>query len=288
MVTDDKLIYAFTMTSGSIFPSTMTYVQGLLFGYNDDTLVSGALASVISTLNKHISSPDAHPQYLKKELFAQFLEMLVPVGYEYKTWEDNSPKQLFDSILGKETYWRKLRGVISVAVDENDPNINKSGLILGKKGDAVNLVGSPDVYPLYTKNVYERYDPSTVINTVWTITANKNPVTEGESVTFTVKANNISDGIEVSYTVKEGTLSNNAIVTPVSYVESSTITRYLANTENPLKSSSVFKASRGAELANTWGSISSNLTEIVDLTGVTRGLKATSCLANVSEYFKIT
>jgi hypothetical protein len=156
-VTGDNRIYTFTVVSGSIFPSTMTYVQGLLFGYNDDTLVSGALASVISTLNKHISSPDAHPQYLKKELFAQFLEMLVPVGYEYKTWEDNSPKQLFDSILGKETYWRKLRGVISVAVDENDPSINKSGLILGKKGDAINLVGSPDVYPLYTKNVYERY-----------------------------------------------------------------------------------------------------------------------------------
>src|SRR5699024_8761252 len=104
-------------------------------------------------------------------------------------------KPLFDELLGVDTYWRRIVGRIIVASDPNDPFINNYGITLGQKGLS-SLAGDtrPHVYPLQTSNVFERYDPAAVIETVWTVKSDKIAIGEGDAVRFTVSANNLPDG----------------------------------------------------------------------------------------------
>ena len=135
-----------------------------------------------------------------------------------------NPKPLFDAMFGYETYWRRLEGVGLVAVKDGDAYIGQPMLTLGQRG-MTELATSqrPQAYPIYTSYLFERYDPSTVVETVWRVIANKATVNEGEAIRFTVTANNLPDGQILTWSAKEGVLnsaSNN--ITPVDKSDSGT------------------------------------------------------------------
>lgn len=86
-------------------------------------------------------------------------QMLVPFGYKYWTHTLGSPKALFDTLLGVETFWRQLKGVQLVGVDDTDSHIGLPAIYAGAKGNVTPNNTAPDHYPLYTSYLWERYDP---------------------------------------------------------------------------------------------------------------------------------
>ena len=152
---------------------------------------------------------DPHPQYLDFKRFQLLLEVLIPMGYLHHTHSTANPKPDFDKLLGIETAWRRLTGKIIVATDPADPFIKDVGLTIGQKGMTSDAgVKRPHTYPLYTTNVFERYNPDDVIETVWQVSANKTAVDEGAAIRFTLTASNVPDGQILKWTVKEGALNS--------------------------------------------------------------------------------
>ncbi|MGP5192897.1 phage tail-collar fiber domain-containing protein [Psychrobacter celer] len=174
------------------------------------------LASVL--MQNHVAATNPHPQYVMLSRFQLLLDVMFPVGYLHHTNSATNPKPEFDELLGINTFWRRLTGKIIVGTDPNDNYIKDVGLVLGQKGmtELASANERPNVYPLYTKHIFERYDPDDVIETVWNISANKSSITEGGAVRFTVTANNIPDGQILNWTIKEGRLnsSSNDITAP--------------------------------------------------------------------------
>ena len=154
-------------------------------------------------------SKDPHPQYLDFGRFQLLLEALIPIGYLHHTHSTTNPKPQFDELLGINTAWRRLLGKTIVATDPADPFIKDVGMTLGQKG-MTTAAGEnrPHTYPLYTTNIFERYNPDDVIETVWQVSANKTSIDEGAAIRFTVSANNIPDGQILKWTVKEGALNS--------------------------------------------------------------------------------
>lgn len=155
--------------------------------------------------------------FVSNSRFASFLDLAYPLGYPYWSHSKSNPKPLFDAMFGFETHWRRLEGVGLVAVKDDDAYINQPMLTLGQRG-VTELANSqrPHTYPIYTGYLFERYDPSTVVETVWKVTANKTSVNEGEAVRFTVTANNLPDGQILDWSIKEGVLNStsNDITSP--------------------------------------------------------------------------
>lgn len=88
------------------------------------------------------------------------LELLYPLGYKYWSHTPDSPKAGFDALFGYETFWRRLKGVHLIAVDDNDPNIATPMTYVGGQGDAVTDGSLPEHYTGYTSYLWERYEPS--------------------------------------------------------------------------------------------------------------------------------
>ena len=176
---------------------------------------NGALA--ITLMQQHLAAPDPHPQYLNARRFTDFLELAYPYGHPYWTHSKSNPKPLFDAMFGYETHWRRLEGVGLIAVKDGDTYIGQPMLTLGQVGNTEPATtGRPHAYPIYTSYLFERYNPDDVIETVWRVTANKNAINEGSTVSFTVTANNLPDGQILDWSAKEGALnsSSNDITNP--------------------------------------------------------------------------
>lgn len=90
------------------------------------------------------------------------LELLYPYGYKYWSHSDESPKAGFDALFGYETFWRRLKGVHLVGVDEADPQIADITLYVGKSGDVTDNKNNPEQYLGYTSYLWERYDPNNI------------------------------------------------------------------------------------------------------------------------------
>ena len=86
--------------------------------------------------------------------------MLVPFGYKYWTHTLENPKPLFDDLLGVETFWRQLKGVQLVGVDDRDENIGLPAIYASNTGNVSPDDNTPDHYQLYTSYLWERYDPN--------------------------------------------------------------------------------------------------------------------------------
>ena len=155
--------------------------------------------------------------FVSNPRFAQFLNLAFPFGYPYWTHSKSNPKPLFDAMFGFETHWRRLEGIGLVAVKDGDAYIGQPMLTLGQRGNTeLATTERPHAYPIYTSYLFERYDPSTVVETVWKVVANKTSINEGDAVRFTVTANNLPDGQILNWSVKEGALNsaNNDISSP--------------------------------------------------------------------------
>lgn len=226
LFTDENVLFAIassnTIPLFSLHPD-ITFVIGFGLSLQDvaagsvtvTTDPNGALAVVI--MENHLAAPDPHPQYLNQSRFLQFLELAYPLGHPYWTQNKASPKPLFDAMFGYETYWRRLEGVSLVAVKDGDNYIGQPMITLGQTGMTDLAISQrPHTYPIYTSYLFERYDPSTVVETVWRVMADKTTVNEGAAIRFTVTANNLPDGQILNWTVKEGMLNSdsNDIVTP--------------------------------------------------------------------------
>lgn len=196
------------------------------FGVSIDDLSKGTI--MVSTdpnnslatalMQNHVAATNPHPQYVALSRFQLLLDVMFPVGYLHHTNSTTNPKTKFDQLLGINTFWRRLTGRVIVGTDPNDNYIKDVGIVLGQKGmtELASANERPNVYPLYTKHIFERYNPDDVIETVWNISANKSSITEGGTVRFTVTANNIPDGQILNWTIKEGRLNSgsNDITTP--------------------------------------------------------------------------
>ncbi len=155
--------------------------------------------------------------FVSNPRFAKFLNLAFPFGYPYWTHSKSNPKPLFDAMFGFETHWRRLEGVGLVAVKDGDAYIGQPMLTLGQVGNTeLATTGRPHTYPIHTSYLFERYDPSTVVETVWKVAANKTSINEGDAVRFTVTANNVPDGQIINWSAKEGALnsSSNDISSP--------------------------------------------------------------------------
>ena len=155
--------------------------------------------------------------FVSNPRFAQFLTLAYPYGHKYWSHSKTNPKPLFDAMFGFETHWRRLEGIGLVAVKDGDAYIGQPMLTLGQRGNTeLATTERPHAYPIYTSYLFERYDPSTVVETVWKVVANKTSINEGDAVRFTVTANNLPDGQILNWSVKEGALnsSSNDIATP--------------------------------------------------------------------------
>lgn len=178
------------------------------------TITADNLATVVIEMDGNVVS--ATRDWVN-ERFQLLLRTLIPYGYLYHTHTAVNPKPLFDELLGIDTQWRRIEGQTIVATDPDDTYISDIGIVLGQKG-MTNLANAqrPNVYPLRTTHIFERYDPSTVVETVWNVVANKSSINEGDAVRFTITANNLPDGQILNWTVKEGTLNSasNDITSP--------------------------------------------------------------------------
>ncbi|WP_372887642.1 phage tail protein [Psychrobacter sp.] len=155
--------------------------------------------------------------FVSNPRFAQFLDLAFPFGYPYWSHSKANPKPLFDAMFGFETHWRRLEGVGLVAVKDGDAYIGQPMLTLGQVGNTeLATTGRPHTYPIHTSYLFERYNPSTVVETVWKVAANKTSINEGDAVRFTVTANNVPDGQIINWSAKEGALnsSSNDISSP--------------------------------------------------------------------------
>lgn len=169
---------------------------------------NGAISIVL--MENHLSAPDPHPQYLNKTRFQMAMQALYPFGYQYHSNVPVNPKPVFDDILGMDTAWRRITGKIFVSSDPSDPFIKDYGIVLGQKGmtDVLASGVRPHVYPLQVTHTFERYNPDDVIETVWSVKANKTSINEGGTVRFTVTANNLPDGQILNWSIKEGALNS--------------------------------------------------------------------------------
>lgn len=226
LFTDDGVLFAIaasnTIPLFNLHPD-ITFVIGFGLSLNDvaagsvsvTTDPSGTLSVVI--MEQHLAAPDPHPQYLNVSRFQLLLQTLIPLGYQYTTHVPVNPKPAFDELMGIDTQWRRIAGKIMVSTDPNDNYIKDVGLVLGQRG-MTELANQqrPSVYPLQTTHLFERYDPSQIIETVWMVVSNKSSVDEGAGVSFIVSANNIPDGQILSWSVKEGMLnaSSNNVANP--------------------------------------------------------------------------
>lgn len=196
------------------------------FGVSIDDLSKGTItvstdpnnSLATALMQNHVAATNPHPQYVALSRFQLLLDVMFPVGYLHHTNSTTNPKTKFDQLLGINTFWRRLTGRVIVGTDPNDNYIKDVGIVLGQKGmtELASANERPNVYPLYTKHIFERYNPDDVIETVWNISANKSSITEGGAVRFTVTANNIPDGQILNWTIKEGRLNSgsNDITTP--------------------------------------------------------------------------
>lgn len=169
-------------------------------------------ANVVTATQAWVSN-----NFVSNPRFAQFLDLAYPFGYPYWSHSKSNPKPLFDAMFGFETHWRRLEGVGLVAVKDGDAYIGQPMLTLGQVGNTeLATTTRPHAYPVYTSYLFERYDPSTVVETVWKVTADKTSVNEGDAVQFTVTANNLPDGQILDWIVKEGALNGdtNDVVVP--------------------------------------------------------------------------
>ena len=190
------------------------------FGLTLDDIQAGQVTvnldqdgTVLTTImQNHTVTPNPHPQYVSLARFQLMLDILIPVGYLHYTHDAVNPKPQFDELMGFATKWRRLNGKIIVATDPDDNYIKDVGLTLGQKGmtTLASDIERPHVYPLYTTNVFERYDASTDIETVWQVSANKASINEGSAVRFIVSANNIPDGQALAWTINEGDLNSDS------------------------------------------------------------------------------
>lgn len=155
--------------------------------------------------------------FVSNPRFASFLELAFPYGYPYWTHSKTNPKPLFDAMFGYETHWRRLEGLSLVAVKDGDAYIGQPMLNLGQRG-TTELANSvrPHTYPVYTNYLFERYDPSTVVETVWNVVADKTSINESDTVRFTITANNLPDGQILDWFINEGVLdsASNTITSP--------------------------------------------------------------------------
>lgn len=226
LFTDDGVLFALagsnTTPLFSLHPD-ITFVIALGLSLDDidasnitvTTDTNGALSIVM--MENHLAAPDPHPQYLNNARFNLLLQALIPMGYIHHTHSTANPKPLFDELMGIDTAWRRLTGKIIVATDPNEAAIKDHSVVLGQRGMTDDATSQrPHVYPLQTTHVFERYNPSDAIETVWNVKANKTSITEGGVVRFTVTANNLPDGQILNWSVKEGALngSNNDITSP--------------------------------------------------------------------------
>ncbi|CAM3415836.1 hypothetical protein GCM10016272_01670 [Psychrobacter glaciei] len=169
-------------------------------------------ANVVTATQSWVSK-----HFVSNPRFAQFLTLAYPYGHKYWSHSKTNPKPLFDAMFGFETHWRRLEGIGLVAVKDGDTHIGQPMLTLGQLGNTeLATTARPHIYPIYTSYLFERYDPSTVVETVWKVTANKSSVNEGDAVRFTITANNLPDGQILNWTVKEGILNSasNDITSP--------------------------------------------------------------------------
>ncbi len=176
----------------------------------DVTLVIDAniiMASQSWVANNFVSNPR----------FATFLALAYPYGYPYWSHSKTNPKPLFDAMFGFATHWRRLEGVGLVAVKDGDPYIGQPMINLGQRG-TTELASSvrPHTYPVHTNYLFERYDPDTVVETVWNVIADKSSIAEGGAIRFTITANNLPDGQILDWNIAEGELNaaSNNIDTP--------------------------------------------------------------------------
>lgn len=155
--------------------------------------------------------------FVSNPRFASFLELAFPYGYPYWTHSKTNPKPLFDAMFGFATHWRRLEGLSLVAVKDGDAYIGQPMLNLGQRG-TTELANSvrPHTYPVYTNYLFERYDPSTVVETVWNVVADKTSINESDTVRFTITANNLPDGQILDWFINEGVLdsASNTITSP--------------------------------------------------------------------------
>lgn len=225
LLTDDGGLFAIAASNTAplfnMHPD-ITFVIGFGLSLNEvevgsvsvTTDPNGALSVVI--MEQHLAAPDPHPQYLNAQRFVQFLELAYPYGHPYWTHNKSNPKTLFDAMFGYETHWRRLEGIGLVAVKDGDVYIGQPMITLGQRGMTELATDErPQAYPIYTSYLFERYDPSAVIETVWRVIANKTSVNEGDAIRFTVTANNLPDGQILDWSIKEGALNsaNNDITT---------------------------------------------------------------------------
>ncbi|OBX79135.1 phage tail protein [Faucicola atlantae] len=136
--------------------------------------------------------------------FSLLFAALFPMGYKYWSHSPDNPKPLFDALFGYETFWRRLEGVQLLAVQDDDSYINQPMQLLGQRGLTDAAINSrPQSFPLYTSYLFERYDPASVIETVWRVTATKDLLLEGEAIQFIITANNVADGQILPWTISE-------------------------------------------------------------------------------------
>jgi len=169
-------------------------------------------ANVVTATQAWVSN-----NFVSNPRFAQFLDLAYPFGYPYWSHSKSNPKPLFDAMFGFETHWRRLEGIGLVAVKDGDAYIGQPMLTLGQRGNTeLATTDRPHTYPIYTSYLFERYDPSTVVETVWKVAADKISINEGAAVRFTVTANNLPDGQILDWIVKEGALNGdtNDVVVP--------------------------------------------------------------------------
>jgi hypothetical protein len=135
----------------------ITGAKGVLYMPNTDAIIVSLMKAASDILHNHLISLTDH-NMVKESDFIEFVKAIIPVGYEHKQWGGNTAtiSSAYDAILNLGTYWRKLRGVISVAIDPSDNFINVNNRTLGHKRDIGVLADRPDWYPLYTKDVFER------------------------------------------------------------------------------------------------------------------------------------
>ena len=235
LMTDDNVLFAVASTTGSqplitihpdisfvgSFGLSLTEVAAGSVTVTTDP--NGTLSLVI--MENHLAAVDPHPQYINTNRFQFLMRSLIPLGYLHHSHVLTNPKPAFDELLGIDTQWRRLKGKIIVATDPDDTYIKNPSVILGQKGMSEVATGQrPHVYPLQTTHVFERYDPANAIETVWSISSNKNNVDEGGSVRFTIMASNVPDGQILNWSAKEGVLNaENNNITNVEKTESGTV-----------------------------------------------------------------
>ena len=101
--------------------------------------------------------------FVSNPRFAAFLELAYPFGHKYWSALDTDPTPLFDAMFGYRTYWRRLEGVQLVSVQDNNPIINESGLVVGNEPLIATNNSTPKNRTHYTGYLWERYDPNAPI-----------------------------------------------------------------------------------------------------------------------------